>query len=359
MTFVREWAGTEDAFCAGAIRRLQRACLLVPLLVATGSAGSGSVLLAQADWKEYTLHAIFIDGTGRAVTDLGADEIRISLGTQDLELTELIGPDKPFDIALLLDVSPSTEANVDSIRRATSDFVSWFPLQNSFLVLTFDQEVYVDCDWTTDRREIDEAIWEFGLHKPGGSTILYEAVQMAVRQKLRQRRPRVAFVLFTDGVDTGSKAVKDHESVDLLRTAGVLPYVIQHFDLAHAWRVHMPAPERPDVTNLPAPSGGPVGPIFVGRGEREAAQYQIERMRQRANTYLSQLAEAGGGILHSVAGLDELPKAYERIAADLLQVYTLKFRAPGPPPEGRRRVAVSTTRPDVLVRIRPPGYWAR
>lgn len=120
----------------------------------------------------------------------------------------------------------------------------------------------------------------------------------------------------------------------------------------------MPAPERPDVTNLPPPSGGQAGPIFIGRGERETAQYMIDRMRQKAASYLGLLADAGGGAFHSLAGLDELPKVYEKIAVELLDVYTLQFRAPGPPPEGRRRVAVTCTRPDVLVKLRPPGYYA-
>lgn len=338
---------------------MQNARLTKTLLVVLAAGlAAGTPAFGQAELRDYYLHATFTDFNGRALTDLRPEEIRITLGAQELPLTGVLGPEEPFDIGLVLDVSPSTEGNIDSIRRATSDFVSWFPLQNRFLVLTFDTEVYVDCDWTTDRRKVDEAIWEFGLHKPGGSTILYEAVTMAVRQKLRERRPRVAFVLFTDGVDTGSKAVKDHQSIDLLKTAGVVPFVIQHFDLAHAWRMHMPAPERPDVTNLPPPSGGQAGPIFIGRGERETAQYMIDRMRQKAASYLGLLADAGGGAFHSLAGLDELPKVYEKIAVELLDVYTLQFRAPGPPPEGRRRVAVTCTRPDVLVKLRPPGYYA-
>jgi VWFA-related protein len=317
-------------------------------------------LLGQGEMKEYFLHATFTGYDGRPLRSLRPEEIAVSLGTQELEITSVTGPEEPFDIALVLDVSPSTEANIDSIRRATSDFVSFFPPQNRFLVLTFDVEVYVDCDWTTDRKKIDEAIWEFGLHKPGGSTILYEAVTMAVQQKLAERKPRVAMVLFTDGVDTGSKAVKDRESIEFMKTAAVVPYVIQYFDLAHAWRLHFPAPERPDVTNLPpAGGGGPRGPIFVGRGERDMAEYRVERMRQNATTYLRGLADAGGGVLYSLAGLDELPKAYEKIAIELLDVHTIHFRAPGPPPEGRRRVAVTCTRPDVVVRVRPPGYVAR
>ncbi len=329
------------------------------LLVAVSVMIALQPLWGQPEMKDYFVHATFTGYDGRPIRDLRPEEIVVSLGTQELEITAVTGPEEPFDIALVLDVSPSTEGNIDSIRRATSDFVSWFPPQNRFLVLTFDVEVYVDCDWTTDRKKIDEAIWEFGLHKPGGSTILYEAVTMAVQQKLAERKPRVAMVLFTDGVDTGSKAVKDRESIEFMSTADVVPYVIQFFDLAHAWRVHFPAPERPDITNLPPPGGGPRGPIFVGRGDRDIAEYQVERMRQKATTYLRGLADAGGGVLYSLAGLDELPKAYEKIAVELLDVYTLHFKAPGPPPAGRRRIAVTCTRPDVIVRVRPPGYVAR
>jgi hypothetical protein len=227
------------------------------------------------------------------------------------------------------------------------------------LLLTFDSEIYLDCDWTTDRKKVQEAIWEYGLHKPGSSTILYETVVAAIDQKFLSRKPRTVMVLFSDGVDTGSESVTDEESIEFLGDSAVLTYSIQHFSLEHYWRTHFPGYEDPDITNIPGPRGTKMGPIMVGgRSDRDWAEYKINAIRDRATRYLGSLTRAGGGQHIQLAGVDELQRAYSRVFEDLAEIYTVSFIPPkGISQSQIRSVAVSTTRNGVYAKVLPKKHW--
>ncbi len=277
-----------------------------------------------------------------------------------MKIKQILQPDEPFDIGLVMDVSPSTEKEVDQIRRATSDFISYFPLQDRLLLLTFDSEVYVDCDWTTDRKEMDEAIWEYGLHKGGSKTILREALVAAVEQKFMPRKPRTAMILFSDGVDTGTKDISKEDSVTYLQKSRVLTYCLQHFSMEYHWKVHHPAPEHPDIATMPSPGGSKAGPIFIGgpgTTERDMAEYKINSIHGSAVAYLGNVSRAGGGRHIQLASINGLAKAYERVAADLLQVYTIIFESPLKPGTQLHSLSVRTTRDDVIAHFRPQGLW--
>lgn len=304
-------------------------------------------------------HVRFTDSSGHPLRNIRPEEIGVEVNGESVSVTKIFPPDQPFDVGLVMDVSPSKEGEVDPIRQATDWFVSLFPLQNRILLLTFDSEIYVDCDWTTDRKKVQEAIWEFGLHKPGSSTILYETVVAAIDQKFLSRKPRTVMVLFSDGVDTGSKSVTDEESIEFLKESTVLTYCIQHFSLAHYWRTHFPGYESPDIDNIPAPRGTKMGPILVGsRSERDWAEYKINAIRDRAVSYVGRLARAGGGQHIQLAGVDEMEKAYARIFDDLADVYTITFVPPkGTSPLNFYSVAVITTREGVFAHPLPKRHW--
>lgn len=336
----------------------------IRLFILFGCVWAG-VALGQQEATEYPsadelyTHVRFTDSVGHPLTNIRPEEIDVLIdGTPVSELSVQL-PDEPFDVGLVMDVSPSKEGEVDPIRQATDWFVSLFPLQNRILLLTFDSEIYVDCDWTTDRKKVQEAIWEFGLHKPGSSTILYETVVAAIDQKFLSRKPRTVMVLFSDGVDTGSKSVTDEESIEFLAKSAVLTYSIQHFSLEHYWRTHFPGYEDRDITNIPGPSGTKMGPIMVGgRSERDWAEYKINAIRDRAVAYMGRLSRAGGGQHIQLAGVDELEKAYARIFDDLADVYTVSVSHPNRTPLSRlRSVTVTTTREGVVAQMLPKKHW--
>lgn len=344
--------------------RLLAVVLLQFSLFSWGSEGGALASEAPetetAKENEAFVHVHFATYDGQRVTDLKPDEISVLVDARPVKIKQILQPDEPFDIGLLMDVSPSTEKEVDQIRRATSDFISYFPLQDRLLLLTFDSEVYVDCDWTTDRKKMDEAIWEFGLHKGGSKTILREALVAAAEQKFMPRKPRTAMILFSDGDDTGTKDISKEEAIAYLQKSRVLTYCLQHFSMEYHWKVHHPAPESPDIAKMPSPGGTKAGPIFIGGAgttERDMAEYKVNSIHESAVSYLGNVSRAGGGRHIQLATIKDLAKAYERVAEDLLQVYTIIFESPLKPGTQLHSLSVRTTRDDVIAHYRPQGLW--
>jgi VWFA-related protein len=319
---------------------------------------------APPDGNEQFVHVRFVDGNGNSVRNLHLDEITAT--TQDgqpLEVTRVIPPNVPYDVGLVMDVSPSTEEDVDPIRQATSDFVSYVPLESKMLVLTFANEVFVDCDWTTDRKKVDEAIWEYGLHKAGSKTILRDAVVAAAQQMFFSHRPRTVMVLFTDGADTGSDVYDEDDTIEFLQGAGVLTYVIEYFSLKFYQRLYAPNSTRnpSDPRRLPAPGGGGVpglGGIMVGGSDRDIADIETRARYDHAVGFMRKVGDAGGGGMFNLESLDRMHEAYEEIASELLDSYTIGFRPAARATKERvRKVRIRTTRDGVLARsIKPAGY---
>jgi VWFA-related protein len=344
-----------------------RLSLIVILLSGLFVSGFGRCVRASSAPEKETeqateafVHVHFTDYEGRRITDLELEEIEVLVDGRPVEIKRIMEPDEPFDVGLLMDVSPSTEKEVDQIRQATSDFISYFPPQNRLLLLTFDSEVYVDCDWTTDRKKMDEAIWEFGLHKGGSKTILREAIVAALEQKFMPRKPRTAMILLSDGDDNGTKDISKEDSVAYLQKAQVLTYCIQHFSLEYHWRIHHPVPESPDVATMPRPGGSKAGPIFIGgpgTTDRDIAEYKVNTIHENAVAYLGDVARAGGGQHIQLATINDLAKAYQLVANDLLEVYTVVFESPLKPGTQLHSLSVRTSREDVIAHFRPKGLW--
>ena len=80
---------------------------------------------------EVVLHVRFVSDEGIEGSDLRADEIKIYDAGSELEVLDLTGPGEPFHVGLLLDVSPSTEARIDEIRRSSRRDVADYKLKKT------------------------------------------------------------------------------------------------------------------------------------------------------------------------------------------------------------------------------------
>jgi hypothetical protein len=304
------------------------------------------------------IHVQFLSPEGEYLTDISSEEIRLSVSGEPVEIVEIMGPEEPFHIGLVMDVSPSTEEDINPIRQATSDFVSLFPLEDPIMVLTFDSDVFVDCDWTTDRKKVDEAIWEYGLHKSGSTTILREAIVASLEQKFAEKKPRTAMILFSDGHDTGTKDISESDSVEYVSNTGIPIFCIMHFSFAHHRRTFMPNEEpgqypRIGSTIPGTPGSNPAG-ISLGRNsERDYIESAIQRIYNNSAAYLRRVTEAADGKFKILGGLDEMPRAYSEIAAELSSVYTIIYQPPANLKGDTARVLIETNRDDTYVRSRP------
>jgi VWFA-related protein len=84
----------------------------------------------------------------------------------------------------------------------------------------------------------------------------------------------------------------------------------------------------------------------------------LDQMYLTADAYLGQLATQSGGRLLRADTLGSLPDAFAKIAAELRTQYAIGYYPANKTRDGQyRKIKVTTTRKNVVVRARP-GYRA-
>src|SRR5688572_27279531 len=144
-----------------------------------------------------------MDRNGKYVPDLQRRDFRVFDNGVERRIAYFATVDQPFTVVLLIDTSGSTDFRMDDIQDAAISFVNQLQGQDRVMVMSFDDQIRVLCEPTSDRDLLIKAIRRT---RNGGSTRLYDAVEMVFEKKLKQISGRKAVVLFTDGVDTASGA---------------------------------------------------------------------------------------------------------------------------------------------------------
>jgi len=153
---------------------------------------------------------------------------------------------QPLTLGLLVDVSKSQERLLEDERAASSRFFEQIlrPKDMAFL-LSFGIESELLQDSTNSHALLDKALRDLRLNAgaptvtpttvpqaPRG-TVLYEAVWLAAREKMRTEVGRKALVLITDGDDQGSRT-KPSEAIEAAQKADSIIYVILYEDPYYA-----------------------------------------------------------------------------------------------------------------------------
>jgi VWFA-related protein len=124
----------------------------------------------------------------------------------------------------------------------------------------------------------------------------------------------------------------------------------------------LPPPEpRPTINdpNDPFPDRGNDPRTTRDRSPRrndDSIDVMLDHLYLKADTYLKARAEKSGGRLLAADTLGSLPQAFAKIAAELRTQYSIGYYPTNKTrDEGYRRIKVSTTRKNVIIRARP-GY---
>ena len=147
--------------------------------------------------------------------------------------------DLPLTVGLLVDTSNSQVRLIEDERRAAAQFFAQVihPRDTAFLV-SFDAKADLLMDRTGSPKAIKAGLEKLRENSPrlqrGGTgrprgTVLYDAVDMASRERLRAEPGRKAIVLITDGMDVGSKLRID-DAIDAAQKADAIIYSIYYVD---------------------------------------------------------------------------------------------------------------------------------
>ncbi|MGA3102214.1 MAG: VWA domain-containing protein [Terracidiphilus sp.] len=207
--------------------------------------------------REVLLPVTVIDKHGALVTTLTAKDFTLTEdGRPQVIKSFTTQSNLPFRLGLLVDTSRSVYSAIDSERKAAEKFVDlMLPADpkaaargDQAFVIHFDSEVELLEDFTNSRDKLDHEIdamtptsREHNSQGPessgdnrgsggnggghGGGTQLYDAIYLASDELMKPKDGRKALVVFSDGVDNGSKETLN-DAIDSADRAGVEVFTI-------------------------------------------------------------------------------------------------------------------------------------
>ncbi len=273
-----------------------------------------------------TIPVSVFDRNGLYIPNIRQTEFKIFEDGVEQEIAYFGTTEKPFTVALVIDVSPSTAYKIEEIQSAAIAFVGQLKAQDKVIVIEFDHGIKVRTRATNDRETIYKAIRKANF---GNGTSLYNAVDEAVRKQLGRIEGRKAVVLFTDGVDTTSRKNSYDSTLKYVEESDSMIFPIYYntyFDY------------RPG-------NAGVFGGLMAGVS---AEEYALGRK------YLEDLADATGGrVFRPESTPGGLTRAFEGIAEELRRQYYIGYVPKDEGKRGQRKsIKVRVERPSLIIRAR-------
>jgi VWFA-related protein len=285
--------------------------------------------IARVTTSLITVPAEVLDRSGRYIGSLQKDDFRIYENGVEQQLAYFASVEQPFTVALLLDVSGSTQSQLEAIRSAANTFIERLRPNDRLLLVSFDGKINVLSEAVTLSELRKEKL---RLDAVNDGTLLYDTVGFVLNQRLAGIQGRKAIVLLTDGVDSGSKQASLKKNIRDAEEANVVIYTVQYNTLPQL-------PERlSQISNLKA---------------REHVRMRIIKEYGVGATYLEFLAEKTGGRLYRTETLSDVPQAFDAITDELGRQYSLGYYPKGQVQSGEKRdIKVRTRSPNLVVRAR-------
>ena len=348
-------------------------------VAATEDVDEGDVV--RVETQLVSVPAVIKNNSGRPLPGLRRENFLVYEDGKLQSIANFGTTEAPFEIALLLDTSGSTRADVALIRQAANVFINSLRSGDRVAVVGFNTEerangptatVEVLSELTANRQTLQKAIQNLGS---ANGTPFYDALDRVARVVFREEpneevRGRRAVVALTDGVDSSSDS--DFAAARArLTSAGIACYFIQvnteDFvedrllkDCADDGRLSLSAKQLKRYRA-----------IFVPRASSDeftdfCRMGQFERMQISRDLYnlarreMNDLAKASGGKNFVAASLQDARAAFAQVANEIGTQYSLGYYPTNKARDGKFRAIRIEVRgiPDkAQVRARE-GYYA-
>ncbi len=118
----------------------------------------------KVDTTLVTIPVSVFDSGGRFISGLNKNDFRIFEDGQAQQIEVFATTEQPFTVVLLLDVSRSTQFQIEEIQDAAIAFVEQLRPQDQMMVVAFDDEIQVLSEPTSDRQTAEKchpahAVW--------------------------------------------------------------------------------------------------------------------------------------------------------------------------------------------------------
>lgn len=263
--------------------------------------------------QEVVVQATVLDKNKHIVTNLDRSAFKVFEDDTPQAITSFRYEDIPVALGIVIDNSGSMREKRDKVNKAALNLVRASNRQDQVFVVNFNDEYYLDQDFTSNIGKLKEALEKI---ESRGGTALYDALVASADHVKRSELQKKILLAVTDGEDNASRESLEKTVQRLQQENGPTVYAI-----------------------------GILG----------------EEKQRRTRRALETIAERTGGIAFLPKTADEVDEISGVVAHDIRNQYTIGYKPTNPPSNGGyRRIRVEAKASgykDLKVRTRS-GYYA-
>jgi VWFA-related protein len=242
------------------------------------------VFVFRKDVDEVLLHASVVDDRQHIITNLDKGDFTVFEDGKQQNIISFHHEDIPVSLGIIIDNSGSMREKRNKVNQAALNLVRSSNPRDEVFVVNFNDEYYLDQDFTNDLLKLKEALEKIDAR---GGTALYDAVVASAEHLKRNARlEKKVLLIVTDGEDNASNETLER-AVKLLQQEG-------------------------------GPSVYAIGIL----GDEEHPK--------RAKRALEILAQRTGGIAFFPKTLDEVDEISKAVAHDIRNQYTIGYKPTNP-----------------------------
>lgn len=274
----------------------------------------GDIPLFRLDTQRVLLHVSVVDRNGKLITNLPQSAFKVLENGVEQPVRYFRREDVPVSMGLIIDNSGSMRDKLARVNAAALTLVKESNPQDEVFVFNFNDDTYLDQDFTNDIKKLEEALEKVNAR---AGTAMRNAVWLGLEHARKKgKRDKKVLVLITDGNDTSSVETTLEQLVYAAQRSEVLIYTIGLLDKEEA---------------------------------REA------RAARRA---LKALAEASGGLDYYPKDLAEVETITPQIAHEIRNQYVIEYAPTNAALDGTfRQIKVLVNARGGTARTRS-GYYA-
>lgn len=287
------------------------------------STDAGEEDVVRVSTSLITVPTQVMDRNGRFIGSLRQQDFAIYENGVEQQLSYFGSVEQPFTVALLLDVSGSTQTRLQAIRAAANAFIARLRPNDRLILVSFDGKTNVLTEAVTvsQLRHV-----RLRLDAVNDGTVLYDTVDAVLNHRLTSIPGRKAVVMLTDGVDQGSTRASRKQNLHDANESEVIFYNVQYNTLPQL-------PER--LSRIADPKA------------RMRMQAKMEKEYATGGTYLRALSDETGGRVYNADSLVDIKQSFDAIMDELGRQYSLGYYPKGQARAGEKR--------DIKVRVRVPN----